>query len=65
MFGFNDVSSAQYMVPPLTTVKLYTEIMGETAVDLLFDKFTSRREVCKKVTIHTKLIVRGGATNLK
>jgi LacI family transcriptional regulator len=62
--GFNDVSSAQYMVPPLTTVKLYTEIMGETAVDLLFDKITSRREVCKKVTIHTKLIVRGSATNL-
>jgi LacI family transcriptional regulator len=59
--GFNDVSSAQYMVPPLTTVKLYTEIMGETAVDLLLEKISSRRDICKKVTIHTKLIIRGSA----
>ncbi|MCH1625376.1 LacI family DNA-binding transcriptional regulator [Fredinandcohnia quinoae] len=62
--GFNDVSSAQYMVPPLTTVKLYTEIMGETAVDLLLENITSRREVFKKVTIHTKLIIRGSAANI-
>ncbi|WP_026581455.1 LacI family DNA-binding transcriptional regulator [Bacillus sp. J33] len=63
--GFNDVASAQYMVPPLTTIKLYTEIMGETAVDLLLEKISSRREVCKKVTIHTKLIVRESASEPK
>jgi LacI family transcriptional regulator len=62
--GFNDVSSAQYMVPPLTTVKLYTEIMGETAVDLLLEKITSKREVCKKITINTKLIKRESAKAL-
>ncbi|ETI66257.1 LacI family DNA-binding transcriptional regulator [Neobacillus vireti] len=63
--GFNDVSSAQYMVPPLTTVKLYTEIMGETAVDLLLERIASKREICKKVTIHTKLIVRDSAAAVK
>lgn len=63
--GFNDVSSAQYMVPPLTTVKLYTEIMGETAVDLLIERVSTKREICKKVTIHTKLIVRGSAAPAK
>ncbi|GLC90368.1 LacI family DNA-binding transcriptional regulator [Lysinibacillus piscis] len=63
--GFNDVSSAQYMVPPLTTVKLYTEIMGESAVDLLLERIATKREICKKVTIHTKLIVRGSATKVK
>jgi LacI family transcriptional regulator len=63
--GFNDISSAQYMVPPLTTVKLYTEIMGETAVDLLLDKINSRRNVCKKVVINTNLIIRESATQPK
>ncbi|MFJ7727466.1 LacI family DNA-binding transcriptional regulator [Neobacillus sp. NPDC097160] len=59
--GFNDVATAQYMVPPLTTVKLYTEIMGETAVDLLVEKLSSKREVSKKITINTKLIIRESA----
>jgi LacI family transcriptional regulator len=59
--GFNDVATAQYMVPPLTTVKLYTEIMGETAVDLLVERLASKREVSKKITINTKLIVRESA----
>ncbi|MEH7093635.1 LacI family DNA-binding transcriptional regulator [Neobacillus vireti] len=63
--GFNDVSSAQYMVPPLTTVKLYTEIMGETAVDLLLERIATKREICKKVTIHTRLIIRGSAAEVK
>ncbi|MEH7385378.1 LacI family DNA-binding transcriptional regulator [Bacillus sp. JJ1521] len=63
--GFNDVSSAQYMVPPLTTVKLYTEIMGESAVDLLLERIATKREICKKLTIHTKLIVRGSAAKVK
>ncbi|MFJ7934238.1 LacI family DNA-binding transcriptional regulator [Sporosarcina sp. NPDC096371] len=63
--GFNDVSSAQYMVPPLTTVKLYTEIMGEAAVDLLLERIATKREICKKITIHTKLIERGSATKVK
>jgi LacI family transcriptional regulator len=60
--GFNDVSSAQYMVPPLTTIKLYTEIMGETAVELLLEKLDTKRKVCKKVTISTNLIERESAT---
>lgn len=63
--GFNDVSSAQYMVPPLTTVKLYTEVMGESAVDLLLERIATKRGICKKITIHTKLIVRGSAVTVK
>ncbi|MEC1524530.1 LacI family DNA-binding transcriptional regulator [Neobacillus niacini] len=60
--GFNDVATAKYMVPPLTTVKLYTEIMGETAVDLLIERLSSKREVSKKITINTKLIIRESAS---
>lgn len=56
--GFNDVATAKYMMPPLTTVKLYTEVMGETAVDLLIDRLTNKREVSKKIVIDTKLMIR-------
>lgn len=56
--GFNDISSAQFMVPALTTIKLYTEIMGETGIDLLVDLLVSKREISKKIVINTKLIER-------
>ena len=32
--GFNDIPAAKYMIPPLTTVRLYMEFMGEYAVKL-------------------------------
>lgn len=61
LVGFNDIPTAKYMVPPLTTVKLETDIVGETAVDLLFDQINSKRDVAKNVIIHTKLMVRESA----
>ncbi|MFL0268158.1 LacI family DNA-binding transcriptional regulator [Candidatus Clostridium radicumherbarum] len=56
--GFNDISSAQYMMPPLTTIKLHIEFMGETAVDLIIEKLMSERNICKKITIPAELIIR-------
>lgn len=56
--GFNDLATTKYMVPPLTTVRLYMEFMGETAVSLMMERIETEREVCKMVTIPTKLIVR-------
>ncbi len=55
--GFNDISSAQYMNPPLTTLKKYTEEMGETAVNVLVERIEGRK-VAKKIILPTKLIVR-------
>ncbi|WP_239255276.1 LacI family DNA-binding transcriptional regulator [Listeria ilorinensis] len=56
--GFNDVSVAKYVYPPLSTVKVYTELMGETAVELVVDRIQTDREVIKKVIIGTELILR-------
>lgn len=56
--GFNDISSAQYMMPPLTTIKLHIEFMGETAVDLILERLISERNICKKITIPAELIRR-------
>lgn len=57
IIGINDIPTAQYTFPSLTTVKLYSEFMGETAVGLLSEQFESRK-IPKKVVISSKLIVR-------
>lgn len=51
----NDVSVAKFVYPPLTSVKVYTEVMGETAVDLLLERLDGRRTVPKTVLVATEL----------
>ncbi|MCG5480278.1 LacI family DNA-binding transcriptional regulator [Sinorhizobium alkalisoli] len=56
--SFNDIPVAQFLAPPLTTVKIPAELIGETAVDLLLERL-SGREVAKKVILATEIIWRG------
>lgn len=58
IIGFNDISTAKYIVPALTTIRLYTEFMSETAVDLLMERIKQERKICKKIVIPTRLVVR-------
>ncbi|MDK2917864.1 MAG: LacI family transcriptional regulator [Candidatus Petromonas sp.] len=58
IIGFNDIPTAKYFVPPLSTVKVYTEFMGATAVGLLLERINENREIPKKVVVPTKLIIR-------
>lgn len=58
LIGFNDISVAKYIYPTLSTVKVYTELMGETGFDLWLDKLTTERKVAKKVILSTDLILR-------
>ncbi|MEY8348931.1 LacI family DNA-binding transcriptional regulator [Bacillus cereus] len=57
IIGVNDISISQYLSPALSTVKVYTGLMGETAVDLLMERF-SGRYLAKKVILSTKLNIR-------
>ncbi|KQL52463.1 LacI family transcriptional regulator [Heyndrickxia shackletonii] len=57
LIGVNDISVSKYVFPPLSTVKVYTELMGETAVDTLMERIDGRK-IAKKVFISTKLIHR-------
>lgn len=57
VIGLNDISVSKYVYPSLSTVKVYTEIMGETAVDLLAERIKGRT-IAKKVFIATNLIIR-------
>lgn len=56
--GFDDIKTAQFLTPALTTVKVYTEFMAETGVELLIEQLTTGRSLHKKVTIPTTLIPR-------
>lgn len=55
--GINDIPTAQYTFPPLTTVKFHSEFMGETAVDLIRERLEGRT-VPKKVVIPSHLVLR-------
>ncbi len=62
--GFNDIPTAKYMVPPLTTERLYMEFMGEYSVKLLEERIVFGREISVRVTIPTKLYVRDSVKKL-
>lgn len=63
LVGINDISVAEYLSPALSSVRVDTELMGETAVDLLLEQLAGRQTM-KKVYLSTQLIARqssGGA----
>ncbi|MBI4922982.1 MAG: LacI family DNA-binding transcriptional regulator [Devosia nanyangense] len=56
--SFNDISVAQVLNPPLSTVRLPSEEIGETAVELLLERVAGR-ELAKRITLASQLIWRG------
>jgi LacI family transcriptional regulator len=57
IIGINDMSISKYIYPSLSTVKVYTEEMGETAVNMLIERLDGRN-IAKETFIATKLIIR-------
>lgn len=58
IISINDIATAKFALPPLTTIKIYSEDMGKLAVRTLLEKIDSGREVSVKSLVSTKLIVR-------
>lgn len=56
--SFNDISVAQFLNPPLTTVRLPSEVIGESAVDMLLERIAGR-ETAKRAILASKVIWRG------
>ncbi|KYH28125.1 MULTISPECIES: LacI family DNA-binding transcriptional regulator [Clostridium] len=56
--GFNDIPNSKFLIPSLSTVKVHTEFMGVTAVNLLLERLNDKRKISKKVVIPTELIIR-------
>lgn len=57
LISFNDIPAAEYVHPSLSTVKVFTYLMGESAVLLLIEQIEGRT-IPKKVVLPTKLIFR-------
>jgi LacI family transcriptional regulator len=58
--SFNDISVAQFLNPPLSTVHLPAEEIGETAVDQLVELMAGRK-LAKRVILASRMIWRGSA----
>ncbi|TDQ40842.1 LacI family DNA-binding transcriptional regulator [Aureibacillus halotolerans] len=58
LVGVNDINVSKYVYPSLSSVKIYTELMGETAVDLVLERIHDNRTVPKKVYLANTLILR-------
>jgi DNA-binding LacI/PurR family transcriptional regulator len=56
--GFDDIQSAGYMNPPLTTVRQPLQKMGEIAARILLDRIEGRTKYISEFTIEPELILR-------
>lgn len=65
IIGCNDIPASQYLSPALSTVKIYTEFMGQIAVKLLLEQINGVRPYCVKVTVPHELIIRESVTSIK
>ncbi|MCH4886815.1 LacI family DNA-binding transcriptional regulator [Acidaminobacter sp. JC074] len=58
LIGFNDIPTSNYTVPPLSTLRVHKEFMGETALNLMMERIIDHRLIAKKVVVPTELIIR-------
>ncbi|MDU1313622.1 MAG: LacI family DNA-binding transcriptional regulator [Clostridium septicum] len=65
ILSFNDIPTAKYMIPSLTTIRVYTEFMGMSAVDLMLENIISNRCYRKKVVINAELKIRESCIKVK
>ena len=61
--SFNDIPVAQFLNPPLSTIKIPAELIGETAVELMLERLAGR-DFAKKVIISSEMIWRGSTSQL-
>lgn len=62
--SFNDISVAQFLHPPLSTVRLPAEEIGEVAVELLLERVAGRK-IVKRVVLGSQIIWRGSTRKPK
>nr|WP_302596873.1 LacI family DNA-binding transcriptional regulator [uncultured Cellulosilyticum sp.] len=65
IIGFDDIYTAQFLTPALTTVKVYTEFMGETAFETIKEHLHTGRKIPKKILIPTQFVVRESCSQIK
>jgi len=58
IFSFNNTSLATFVYPELSSVNVETELMGETAVNLIVNRLQTGRKVPQRVELGTNLVAR-------
>jgi LacI family transcriptional regulator len=58
LISINDIPTASFTFPPLTTVRIHSEYMGIVAVRMLYDKLVNPRDIPIKTLVSMKLIER-------
>lgn len=64
VFSFDDIDSAAYLTPALSSVKIHSFEMGKTAVKLMYDRLKGR-ELPLKIVLPTELVYRESVTRKK
>lgn len=57
LISINDLSVAEFVSPPLTTVKIFTEEMGEIGVSMLNERIDSN-PIARRIILSTELVIR-------
>ncbi len=54
----NDIPSAEYLVPSLTTMKIPTNLMGQMAARLAYERINMKRKTGIKLMVPNELVIR-------
>ena len=63
IFSINDINVAQYVSPPLTTFHIDIPAMGESTLNLLYERVIQKRAITKTVYINGKPVFRRSCVN--
>lgn len=63
IISINDIPTAKFTYPPLTTIKIHSEYLGITAVRLVMDRIQNKRGFSMKIFVGMKLIERESVMN--
>ncbi|MDW1962562.1 substrate-binding domain-containing protein, partial [Vibrio sp. 661] len=59
LISVNDIPTARFTFPPLSTVRIHSEMMGIQGVNLLVEKYRDGRALPLQVYVPSKLKLRG------
>ena len=63
--GFDDITLARYIVPPLTTVKQPMREIGEQALECMTEKIKNPNKACRTITLNVRLEERQSTQMIK
>ncbi|SFG21380.1 transcriptional regulator, LacI family [Halobacillus alkaliphilus] len=58
IIGFDDIDIAQFVNPPLTTIRQNTEALGKEAAELLLRQINSRQKMNDSIVVPVELVIR-------